>query len=172
MTNRFAGSGVWSTQTSRPSVPGRAMWGICMPGRWSAAPSSTGTGKSGGRLITSTSRPYAVDASVPQWPITRSVSGMLIDFDEAGVGSTALLLHAGVADRRMWEPLWPVLVEQYHGVRVDLRGFGGTPLPPEPYTNAADVIAVLDHLKVERAALVGSSMGGRVALEVAAAYPD
>jgi 3-oxoadipate enol-lactonase len=93
-------------------------------------------------------------------------------YDEAGDGDPVLLLHSGVADRRMWQPQWDAFVERFRVVRCDLRGFGDTPLPPERFSNADDVLELLDHLGVERAAIVGSSFGGRVALEVAATRPD
>lgn len=83
-----------------------------------------------------------------------------------------VLLHAGVGDRRMWEPQARALDAAYRVVRPDLRGFGGTPLPGGRFSHAEDVVALLDHLRVDRAALVGASFGGAVALEVAAAAPD
>lgn len=90
-------------------------------------------------------------------------------------GSPAvLLLHAGVADRRMWDAVAPALAHAFRVVRPDLRGFGDSPLPADarPYTNAGDVAALLDGLGIPDAAVVGSSFGGEVALELATAYPD
>ncbi|MCK9793587.1 alpha/beta hydrolase [Isoptericola sp. 4D.3] len=84
-----------------------------------------------------------------------------------------LLLHAGVADRRMWDGLAPALGGPFRVIRPDLRGFGDSPLPvggPE-YTNAGDLAALLDDLGVEDAAVVGASFGGKVALELASAHP-
>jgi 3-oxoadipate enol-lactonase len=97
---------------------------------------------------------------------------MLLAHDAAGTGDPVLLLHAGVADRRMWQPQWGPLTERLRTIRCDLRGFGDTPLPPERFSNAGDVVTLLDHLGIERVAVVGSSYGGRVALEVAATHPD
>lgn len=81
---------------------------------------------------------------------------------------TVLLLHAGVADRRMWEPQLAALAVGHRVVRADLRGFGDTPMPGGPFSYAADVRELLDELGARRVGLVGSSVGGRVALEVAA----
>ena len=83
-----------------------------------------------------------------------------------------LLLHAGVADRRMWAPLVDVLGHTFRVVSPDLRGFGETPLPPGPYSDADDLDALLAHLGIGRAAVVGSSYGGRVALELATTHPS
>ncbi|QAY71043.1 alpha/beta fold hydrolase [Xylanimonas protaetiae] len=99
---------------------------------------------------------------------------MLLAHDDTPAGSTApavVLLHAGVADRRMWDSVTPALRHAYRVVRPDLRGYGDTPLPPEEYADADDVAALLDHLGVDDAAVVGASLGGRVALELAARHP-
>jgi pimeloyl-ACP methyl ester carboxylesterase len=57
-------------------------------------------------------------------------------------------------------------------VRVDFQGHGQSPAPVVEYDNAADVIAVLDHLGLDRVAVVGASFGGSVGQEVAARWPD
>lgn len=98
---------------------------------------------------------------------------MLIAHDIAGTGDPVLLLHAGVADRRMFQPQWkPLLAAGYRVLRVDLRGFGETPAPTGRYDNADDVRAVLDAHGIERAAVVGLSYGGRIAQEFSARWPD
>ena len=93
-------------------------------------------------------------------------------YDEAGTGEPLVLLHSGVCDRRMWEPQWASLSERFRVVRPDLRGFGDTPLPPGRFSFVADTLELLDHLGVQRASVVGSSLGGRVALELATSAPD
>ncbi|MGV9306533.1 alpha/beta fold hydrolase [Nonomuraea sp. NPDC003727] len=98
---------------------------------------------------------------------------MTLSHDVAGDGPALVLLHSGVCDRRMWDPQWAALLDAgYRVIRCDFRGFGRSPMPDRPYNNADDVVDLLDHLGIERAALVGSSFGGRVALEVAARWPD
>lgn len=92
--------------------------------------------------------------------------------DDEGDGRPLLLIHAGVCDRRMWDPQWEALTERFRAIRCDLRGFGATPLPPERFNPADDVIGLLDQLELDRVSLVGASFGGRVALEVAAAWPE
>jgi 3-oxoadipate enol-lactonase len=97
---------------------------------------------------------------------------LILDHDVAGEGDAVVLIHSGIADRRMWEPQWEALSEPFRVVRCDLRGYGGTPLPGGPYSNARDVLRLLDVLGIERASFVGSSFGGRVALDVAMLAPD
>jgi 3-oxoadipate enol-lactonase len=97
---------------------------------------------------------------------------MTLSHDVAGTGPTVLLLHSMVCDRRMWDPQVPVLTAAgYRVLRCDLRGFGETPVPDRPYSDAEDVIDLLDLLGVRDTAVVGSSGGGRVALEVASRWP-
>ncbi|HSK15970.1 MAG TPA: alpha/beta hydrolase [Gaiellaceae bacterium] len=81
-----------------------------------------------------------------------------------------MLLHAGVGDRRLWEGQAP-LAERFRVVRPDLRGFGDSPLPGGPFSFVDDVRALLDRLEIERAALVGNSFGGKIALDVALTEP-
>lgn len=84
-----------------------------------------------------------------------------------------VLLHAGACDSRMWDPQWAALVRAGRRVvRCDFRGFGATPAAEAPYREADDVLALMDGLGIERAVLVGSSNGGRVAQEVALDRPD
>jgi 3-oxoadipate enol-lactonase len=102
---------------------------------------------------------------------TLRINGVDIAYDEAGSGPALLLLHAGIADRRMWDEVVPTFAERFRVVRCDLRGYGETPLPDGPFTYSADAAALLDALGVERAHVVGVSMGGHVALDLALAHP-
>ncbi|HET8768659.1 MAG TPA: alpha/beta fold hydrolase [Pedococcus sp.] len=96
---------------------------------------------------------------------------MILAHDVDGDGPAVLLLHSGVCDRRMWEPLLPALTRAHRVVRPDLRGFGDSPLPGEVYADADDLAALLDSLGVAEAAVVGSSYGGRAAMELATRHP-
>jgi len=97
---------------------------------------------------------------------------VVLPHDEAGGGSAVLLLHAGVADRTMWaEHLGPLAEAGHRAVAVDLPGFGEAPLEEE-FRPWSDVIETLDALEIDRAAVVGNSFGGSVAMEVAMSVPD
>jgi 3-oxoadipate enol-lactonase len=75
----------------------------------------------------------------------------------------------------MWDPQMADLAERYQVVRYDLRGHGRSPAPDGPYTVpdlVADALALLDRLDVERAHLVGLSLGGMVSLRLATAAPQ
>jgi 3-oxoadipate enol-lactonase len=100
------------------------------------------------------------------------VCHMTLSHEMAGVGPAVLLLHSTACDRRMWDPQWRPLIDAgYRVIRFDFRGYGETPLGCEPYDDAQDVAELLAELGVDRAAYVGSSYGGKVALELAARRP-
>lgn len=83
-----------------------------------------------------------------------------------------LLLHAGVADRRMWDPVLDLLQERRDLLRVDLRGFGASTARPDgELAPHQDVLDVLAHAGVERAHVVGASFGAGVAVEIALTDP-
>lgn len=92
--------------------------------------------------------------------------------DVASTGNVVVLLHSSAGDRRMWDPQWPGLIAARHRVvRCDLRGYGQTPAAELPGNDAEDVLELLDELGILKAAVVGASYGGRVALELAARWP-
>ena len=109
--------------------------------------------------------------SVPGAVPTRTRVGPL-HVEQAGAGPDVVLVHAGVADGRMWDAQWVEWAARRRVTRLDLRGFGRSDLPEGTYSHAGDVLAVLDALGIERATLVGASFGGRVALDLAASRPD
>jgi 3-oxoadipate enol-lactonase len=91
----------------------------------------------------------------------------------AGWGPSVLLVHAGIADRRMWDDqVGPFAEAGWTVIRPDLPGFGDTPAPAEPLALWAALRDLLDHLGVERVAVVGASLGGRAAVDLALAAPD
>jgi len=100
-----------------------------------------------------------------------TINGARIHYERSGNGFPLLLIHAGIADSRMWEPQAQAFAGDFDMVRPDLRGFGDSELPPVPYSMRADLVGLLDHLGVDRAHVVGCSMGGTVAIDLALEYP-
>jgi 3-oxoadipate enol-lactonase len=98
----------------------------------------------------------------------------MLAYDRAGPREAipVVLLHAGVADRRMWDPLWPDLTAARDAIRLDLRGFGdSTARPSGALYPVDDVLETLDGLAVERCGLIGASYGAGVAVEVTLTAP-
>ena len=89
-----------------------------------------------------------------------------------GDGAAIVLVHAGIADSRMWEPQWATWPDDYKVIRLDLREFGRSAASVGAFCHAADVLAVLDALEIDRAVVVGASFGGLVSLDLAVSRPD
>jgi pimeloyl-ACP methyl ester carboxylesterase len=87
-------------------------------------------------------------------------------------GVPVVFIHAGIADRRMWDPQWDALADSWDVTRLDLRGFGGSDTPPPGLLSPVeDVVATMDEAGIERAHLVAASLGSGVAVEVALTAP-
>ena len=98
-----------------------------------------------------------------------------IAWERQGAGPPLLLIHGLGYARWGWEPVLPGLAERFSVVLFDNRGIGESDAPPGPYTAAemaADAVQVLDEAGIERAHVVGTSLGGMVAQELALAYPE
>jgi len=95
--------------------------------------------------------------------------------EEAGTGLPLLLLHGFPLSSQMWEPVLPALAQVARVMTVDLRGFGGSDAPAAGYSMdvlAEDIVALAEACRLGLFALAGHSMGGYVALRVAARLPE
>ena len=90
-------------------------------------------------------------------------------------GEAIIFLHFSGANLMMWQRAVPYFQEQYHLLLVDLRGHGKSDAPQSGYhmdEMARDVVGMMEELKLERAHIVGSSLGAEVGLSLAANYPE
>ena len=83
-----------------------------------------------------------------------------------------LFLHAGIADRRMWDDQVAALAPRYGLLRIDLRGFGESDRDADHWTHVEDVVDVLDAVGVPAVHVVAASFGSGVATQLAIAHPD
>jgi 3-oxoadipate enol-lactonase len=100
--------------------------------------------------------------------------GVKIYWDERGSGEPVLLIMGLSYPSYMWHRSRPVLATRYRTIALDNRGVGQSDVPAGPYTMAqmaSDAVAVLDATGVERAYVIGVSMGGMIAQEFALQYP-
>jgi 3-oxoadipate enol-lactonase len=93
-------------------------------------------------------------------------------YDIHGEGPAVVLIHAGIADSRMWGPQLEPFAKSHTVVRLDLPGFGQSPIESSVVSFRGAVAKALDAAGVERGALVGTSFGGRTALEFAVDFPQ
>jgi 3-oxoadipate enol-lactonase len=107
--------------------------------------------------------------------------GLQLAYGDAGAGLPLLLLHAFPLSGEMWAPQVEALAGDARVVVPDLCGFGGSEaIPPELSPEsacemsdlAADAVALLDHLEIDRAVVAGLSMGGYAALALCEAAPE
>ncbi len=103
---------------------------------------------------------------------TVEVPGGRLAFQAAGRGDPVLLIHSVIADSRLWDREFPWLSKKHQTIRYDLRGFRASTPASAPYPLIGDVERLLDHVGVDRVFLVGSSMGGAIAVDYALAHPD
>jgi pimeloyl-ACP methyl ester carboxylesterase len=94
-------------------------------------------------------------------------------YDVTGAGPDVLLIHAGVTDRRSWQHVIARLAPRHRCLAYDMRTYGETVYEPEPgWSPVADAVAVLDAAGAERAFVIGGSMGGKFAIDLALAHPE
>src|ERR1700739_2002236 len=89
-----------------------------------------------------------------------------IYYEECGSGpTTVVLIHDGIAHSVVWDAVWPSFCKTFHTIRYDRRGYGKSPASTTWYYETDDLAALLHHLKVPRAILVGSSHGGELSID-------
>jgi 3-oxoadipate enol-lactonase len=104
-----------------------------------------------------------------------NVNGIELAYTRQGRGAPLVLLHGYPLDHHLWDEVIPLLEDSFDIILPDLRGFGesttgDTPITMEDY--ASDIEGLLDQLGIQKAAIVGHSMGGYVALAFAKLFPE
>lgn len=99
------------------------------------------------------------------------INGACLCYEMVGAGEPLALIHGFTLDSRAWDEQVAALAARYRVIRHDMRGFGRSDAPTDAYSHARDLKALLEHLGVERAHLMGLSLGGEVAIDFALTYP-
>ena len=100
------------------------------------------------------------------------INGGRLYYEVAGDGTVLVLSHAGIADRRMWDDQFPVFAQHYRVLRFDFWGHGQSTIDKNTFFLHEDLRQLLKFLNIERAHLLGCSLGGRVSIDLALAYPE
>jgi pimeloyl-ACP methyl ester carboxylesterase len=103
------------------------------------------------------------------------VNGIKIWYASFGHGAPVILLHGGLANSNYWGKLVPALARHYRVIVMDSRGHGRSSRDAQPYgydLMASDVTALMDYLKINKAALVGWSDGAIIGLDIALHHPE
>jgi len=102
------------------------------------------------------------------------VEGGVLAWESAGEGPGVAFLHPGLWDSRVWDEQFGVFSQSYRVLRYDLRGYGRSsrPEPGKVYSHVDDLAAVMDAAGLDRAALIGNSLGGRVAIDFRLTHPE
>jgi pimeloyl-ACP methyl ester carboxylesterase len=101
------------------------------------------------------------------------VNGTKLYYETKGKGPVVVLLHGGLVDSRLWDDQMKPLAKRFRVVRYDMRGYGkSSPPPTGEFWPHEDLRALLDFLKIDKATIVGLSLGGIIAADFALEYPD
>src|SRR3954454_9386456 len=93
------------------------------------------------------------------------VNGARLYYEMGGGGRPLVMLHAGIANLHYWDDQWEEFARTYRVVRFDIRGYGRSIAPPGPYNVREDLLGLLRHLGIERAHLMGASIGGGIVID-------
>lgn len=100
------------------------------------------------------------------------LNGTQLYYETAGKGEVVVFIHGLALDTRLWDSQWASFAKKYKVMRYDVRGFGQSDRAHDPHNPTDDLKALLDYLKIDKVHLIGFSMGGNIALNFAAKYPE
>jgi len=100
------------------------------------------------------------------------LDGAKLYYEIAGKGRPIVLIHGGQMDRRMWDMQFDLFAKRYKVIRYDVRGYGKSDAPVKGFSNEDDLYDLLKSLRVDKASIVGLSLGGRIAVDFALKHPE
>jgi pimeloyl-ACP methyl ester carboxylesterase len=100
------------------------------------------------------------------------VTGGRLSYEVTGEGPPLVLIHAGVANLRQWDPHVPAFAKRYRVIRYDTRGWGQSESEHVEFTNRGDLAAVLDYFDAPSAHVMGCSRSGSIALDFTVENPE
>src|ERR1044071_4596306 len=113
---------------------------------------------------------YAQESMVAR---TVNVNGADLYYEAKGRGFPIVFVSGGgILDRRGWDEQFEVFSRHYRAIRYDVRGIGKSARPQTSFSHSEDLYALLRHLKIKRAHVVGLSVGGAIAIDFAIEHPE
>lgn len=100
------------------------------------------------------------------------VEGARLYYEEAGSGMPVVMIHGGYLDHRMWDGQFAPVAKRYRAIRYDVRAHGRSVSDSVPFADHEDLRRLLDGLGVEKAVIVGLSMGGQIAIDFTLTHPE
>ncbi|GCE15551.1 alpha/beta fold hydrolase [Tengunoibacter tsumagoiensis] len=100
------------------------------------------------------------------------VNGTQLAYDVMGQGFPLILIHGGLLDRRMWDAQVLEFATFAQVIRYDVRGYGQSQMPQVPYSDVQDLFELLRFLGIQKAAVLGLSLGSAIALDFTLHYPE
>lgn len=100
------------------------------------------------------------------------VNGGKLWYEVAGAGTPVVLIHSGITDSRSWESQFSEFARYHRVMRYDMRGFGQSDVAHGEYSPIDDLAGLLQDVGISRTALVGVSMGGALAIDMALTHPE
>ena len=101
-----------------------------------------------------------------------SLDGTCLYYETAGQGEVLLFAHAGFVDSRMWDEQFEFFAQSYQVIRYDMRGYGRSDPAGGPVNRRQEIFALMKHLELQKAVLIGCSMGGATVLDFALEHPE
>ena len=101
-----------------------------------------------------------------------TINGARLHYERAGSGMPLFLLHAGIADSRMWQAQVEAFSKDFDVIAPDQRGFGHSELPARRWSEVADLLAIMDALELKPSHVVGCSYGSSLAMDFALDHPE
>ena len=101
-----------------------------------------------------------------------SLNGNRLYYEVEGKGRPVVFVHDGLCHSEVWDGVWGILQGRFKVIRYDRRGYGKSDAPTEPHLEMEDLHRLIEHLKLEKVTLVGSSAGGGLCIHYALDYPE
>ncbi|UCD74741.1 MAG: alpha/beta hydrolase [Phycisphaerales bacterium] len=100
------------------------------------------------------------------------VNGAELYFEAMGEGPALVLVHGGTLDHRMWDGQFEIFARHFRVIRYDVQGHGLSRCISADHCDHDDLAMLLKHLKIDKAHVMGLSLGGRIVIDFALEYPE